>query len=328
MDVIDLDSSPSPGGDENEAVRVQPARAVKIARRSTPTPNKLLFSKTPAVIEAVRAEPEPVPSTTTSLISEWKEIEDQLRCDICKQLMDVPVSLKCFHAFCSFCIRRYLELSGNDYCPSCRIPATSTDIRLEPRLAMIISILGRDRGMVRKRMRESLKNSPSNFDQKSSKNVTLNKQADLADLFKATQASSQPVTRTLLPLYKNLKDKALRELIIEDGVHSLLENPSLGRDDLIRGHKEFIFSLQAAFDAVRMGMYPTHLPTKAGVAKIFNQEFRLRQRASAGLQKRAETDSSESLVELTRKAEVRMADQLRQAVAKRKALLVSRAENE
>ncbi len=258
----------------------------------------------------------------SELLSEWKKIEDQLRCDICKQLLDVPVSLKCFHTFCSFCIRRYLELSGNDYCPSCRIPASSTDIRLEPRLASILTIIGKDRGILRKKLRFALRSAVACPEKIDSKNETFNKQADLAELFKTSSIS---VGRTLLPLYKNLKDKALRDLIMEDGLDSLLENPSLPRDELIKVHKEFVFTLQAAHDAVRMGMYPENFPTKAGLAKAFNTDYRLRTgktliRQTAAVaavsKRRAAADRNGSVAELTRQAGARMADQLRQAVAK------------
>ena len=336
MDVIDLDSSSSSGSPE-PSVRVQPSRAAKVAKTRSPdwplTPKKVVFQETgvgPMTVKTTESPKQPpVPSqiaTPVNLIQEWKKIEDQLRCDICKQLLDVPVSLKCFHAFCSFCIRRYLELSGNDYCPSCRVPASSTDIRLEPRLAAIVMVLGKDRGGTRKRIRQRLRgNLESDFSANFSKNSTLNKQSDLAEFFKQTQNTSPQITRTLLPLYKNIKDKALRDMILEDGVECLLDNPSATRDELIRGHKEFVFHLQAMHDAVRMGMYSDQFPTRGGVAKVFNIEWRqAKGRPARGLMsavkpaKKTE-DSSESVQELTRQAGARMADQLRQAIAKRKA---------
>jgi 5-hydroxyisourate hydrolase-like protein (transthyretin family) len=74
-----------------------------------------------------------------------------------------------------------------------------------------------------------------------------------------------------------------------------------------------------------MGMYPDQFPTRGGVAKAFNIEWRqAKGRPARGLMvtvklaKKTE-DSSESVQELTRQAGARMADQLRQAIAKRKA---------
>jgi hypothetical protein len=337
MEVIELDSS----GEEHDISKrlkseegpprylrppTRPIRKVRLAQLRAEdvipvTEDRVTAPLAPDTDTAAPASEEP----KNNLLIEWKKIEDQLRCDICKQLLDVPVALKCYHVFCSFCIRRYLELSGNDYCPSCRIPATSTDIRLEPRLAGILSILGHERGKVRKRIRNRLRGSESGTLSVSSKNETFNKQADLVDLFR----SGQPVGRTLLPLYKNLKDKALRDLILEDGLDCLLENPQLSRDELIRHHKEFVFTLQAAHDAVRMGMYPgENGPTKTGLAKAFNMEYRLkcgtRRGALLGAQemevskRRAEADKTESIADLTNEASRRMMDQLRNALRNRK----------
>jgi hypothetical protein len=291
--------------------RIQPARAVK----KGPKPEIL----------SVKEPVEESKSIDDSLISRWKLIEDQLRCDVCKQLLDVPVSLKCYHTFCSFCIRRYLELSGNDFCPSCRISASSTDIRLEPRLAGILNILGSDRGSVRKCIRSKLKNSNSESSNVGSRNETFNKQADMAELFKGTSSGdNQVVGRTLLPLYKNLKDKQLKELILGDGLEALAEHFSMGRDDLIRYHKEFVFTQQAAYDAVRMGMYPDHPPTKSGLARAFNLDLRLKLGTlriigkTAIAKRRQEADCNETIADLTRQASARMANQLRDALLKRK----------
>ncbi len=133
----------------------------------------------------------------------------------------------------------------------------------------------------------------------------------------------------MLPLYKNLKDKALRDLVIEDGLDCLVENPQMNRDDLIRHHKEFIFTLQAAHDAVRMGMYPGEtVPTKPGLAKAFSMEFRVKSGAKKnGLlgaqvaevtRRRAEADKTEAIADLTTEASRRMMNQLRNALRNRK----------
>jgi len=266
------------------------------------------------------------PSTSSSLIPEWKNIEEQLRCDICKQLLDVPVSLKCYHTFCSFCIRRYLEMSGNDFCPCCRVAASSTDIRLEPRLAGVLKVLAKNRGKVRKQIRMCVKNIAPHC--LACKNETFNKQADLEDAFK--NIKGDPIGRTLLPLYKTLKDKQLTELVVQkDGIEV---PPQLGRDEIIKLHKEFLFTVQSAHDAVRMGLYPENGPTKQALASAFNAETRLRIKREAKLgskrkhllmtvqeKRRDEAEKSECVVNLTRIASERMAEQLRKAVEKRRA---------
>lgn len=307
VDVIELlDSSSAASGSPQER-RV--TRSIKTKTKS-PTPKK-----------SKPSEPEIEPATTLPLLQSWKTIEEQLRCDICKQLLDVPVSLKCFHTFCSFCIRRYLELSGNDYCPCCRVPATSTDVRLEPRLAGVLKILGQERGLVRKRIRQCIKNSSSS-EPSSSANETFNKQADMLEIFRSSTSSNDQVGRTLLPVYKSLKDKQLKELVEKDGLIVTSEN----RDDLIRIHKEFIFTLQAAFDAIRMGMYSEYPPTKSGIAKIFNSELRFRNRntgrfvrgKSEAELRRENADRNESVTALAISAQEQMKEQLRLAILRRK----------
>ena len=312
-----------------ESPFIEPKRTKIDSVRDNKTPQKagVPTPLRPALVPSqppVKAPPEP---PHNALIFEWKSLEEQLRCDICKQLLDVPVSLKCFHTFCSFCIRRYLELSGNDYCPCCRVPATSTDIRLEPRLAGILGVLGKDRGSVRKKFRSAIRR---NLDQDTrlirSANETFNKQADLMDVFRVSGTNNEPpIGRTLLPVYKSLKDKQLRELVEKDGLivsADLVNN----RDELVRVHKEFLFTVQAAFDGIRMGMYSEFPPTKSGLAKIFNSELRWRNRSTSRFMRgkseaeirREKADKSESVSALADAAQQQMRDQLRQALLRRK----------
>jgi hypothetical protein len=274
-----------------------------------------------------KAAPPPQPQP---LLPEWKRLEEQLRCDICKQLLDVPVSLKCYHTFCSLCIRRYLEMSGNDFCPCCRIPASSTDIRLEPRLAGVLKILGKERGKVRKQIRYYIQNVDSTFQPPNTcKNETFNKQADLCESFRHIKGDT--VGRTLLPLYKSLKDKQLVELVgHKDGIEI---PPNSNRDEIIKLHKEFLFTVQAVHDAVRMGLYAEHEPSRQALASVFNAETRLRLKREANKkigfkrkqhlmtvqEKRREgIEKSESIIALTKQAGERMAEQLRIAIAKRR----------
>ena len=235
-------------------------------------------------------------STSSSLLQSWKSIESQLRCDICKSLMDVPVSLvRCYHTFCSFCIRRDFELGSNDSkCPCCRISASSSDIRLEPRLAQILRILAADN--TRKRIRKQIGSSAVVAE---SRNATFVRQAKLAALF---ALGGSPIVRTVLPLYNNMKEKQLRELAIKDG---LSPGPQIARDALVRHHKEFLLHCQALFDASRMGMYPLHPPTREGVAKLFSQKNPF------------EKKSSDLIDKLTTDAQDRMKEQLRNAIERR-----------
>jgi hypothetical protein len=131
------------------------------------------------------------------------------------------------------------------------------------------------------------------------------------------------VGRTLLPLYKNLKDKQLKDLFIADGLEwQLFANQP--RDELIKTHKEFVFTLQSAFDAVRMGMYQHSPPSRGGLARSFNDEHRPRSglsskwsKKSASIVRREQADGKKTITSLARGANERMAEQLRLALKKR-----------
>lgn len=56
------------------------------------------------------------------------EIDDELKCAICKQPLDSPVSLSiCHHTFCKQCIKSWLN--HNETCPTCRQVTTSRSWR-------------------------------------------------------------------------------------------------------------------------------------------------------------------------------------------------------
>ena len=252
----------------------------------------------------VRAVSQANPPDDPSLLGNWKDLESQLRCDICKSIMDVPVSLsKCFHAFCSFCIRRYLELGVNgSVCPCCRVPASNTDIRLEPRIAGIIEVLKREN--FRKKLRANLRNDTTCI-QHISNNETFKRQTQLAILF---ATGGTPVGRSVFPVYSKLKEKDIVNLCKSDGI---LNNASTHtHDSLVRCHKEFILHLQAAHDAGKMNMYPLHPPTREGIAKLYCLQNR-----SLFTHKKP---PSETVARLTRDANIAMQQRLAAHMHKRR----------
>ncbi|KAJ3507489.1 hypothetical protein NLJ89_g6276 [Agrocybe chaxingu] len=64
-------------------------------------------------------------------------LDASLRCDICGELYDAPVTIACGHCFCSACIRSSLALKQE--CPSCRTTAGEVHIRPNPILEKVIS---------------------------------------------------------------------------------------------------------------------------------------------------------------------------------------------
>ncbi|PAV23316.1 dna repair [Pyrrhoderma noxium] len=50
-----------------------------------------------------------------------RKIDESLRCRICGEIFDAPMTLQCGHSFCSVCVRR--SLRDRKECPQCRNPA-------------------------------------------------------------------------------------------------------------------------------------------------------------------------------------------------------------
>ncbi|RDX52710.1 hypothetical protein OH76DRAFT_1433474 [Lentinus brumalis] len=56
-----------------------------------------------------------------------RPFDDAVRCTICREFYDAPVTLTCGHCFCSACIRS--ALPEQQTCPACRKPASEVHIR-------------------------------------------------------------------------------------------------------------------------------------------------------------------------------------------------------
>jgi len=195
------------------------------------------------------------------LMDSWKNLEDQLRCEICRSFLDAPMALKCGHVFCSCCIRKFLELNKSDYCPSCKGPASNTDLKPEPRLAAILNILRAN--SFRKKLRSRLSGqSPEN----PSRNAVFAK-LDLLDALFARGGT--PVGREMLPMYRGLREAQLRAMF---GNENLKFEKNWSLEELIKYHKEFIFQLQAALDGFKMQIFKNP-PTREGVQKYWASEM-------------------------------------------------------
>ncbi|XP_065904123.1 tripartite motif-containing protein 2-like [Dysidea avara] len=55
---------------------------------------------------------------------EWKEVEEEITCSICKEILTQPKTIPCLHTFCEQCIKSTIEASkltgSNLSCPICR----------------------------------------------------------------------------------------------------------------------------------------------------------------------------------------------------------------
>lgn len=62
--------------------------------------------------------------------AELREIERLLRCQICGDFFHGPVLLPCSHAFCSECVRKFLQSKGahGGCCPECKRSCAPSDL--------------------------------------------------------------------------------------------------------------------------------------------------------------------------------------------------------
>jgi hypothetical protein len=71
------------------------------------------------------------------------QLARELKCALCQQFFDQPVSLPCAHVFCSRCIRAALEGRGvfRTECPTCKLPAFVKDLSKNTKVAAVTALL-------------------------------------------------------------------------------------------------------------------------------------------------------------------------------------------
>ncbi|KAF8842496.1 hypothetical protein BDN67DRAFT_989054 [Paxillus ammoniavirescens] len=77
--------------------------------------------------------PDPTDFPTTDL----RQLDANLRCTICSEFYDAPITLACGHCFCSLCIREHIIKEPE--CPSCRKATAEAHFRLNPALEEAVS---------------------------------------------------------------------------------------------------------------------------------------------------------------------------------------------
>ncbi|KAH8102938.1 hypothetical protein BXZ70DRAFT_927316 [Cristinia sonorae] len=97
-----------------------------LSRRS-PCPQHSRLSCMQAFLEEDVSCPEDFPPSAVA--PGLRDLDEALRCPICKDLYKGPVTISCGHGFCSLCIRHELSLRSKQYCPVCRAPAIESHIR-------------------------------------------------------------------------------------------------------------------------------------------------------------------------------------------------------
>ncbi|XP_064614648.1 uncharacterized protein LOC135478303 [Liolophura sinensis] len=66
-------------------------------------------------------------------------MQKNLECSICLDLLKNPVSTKCDHQFCRFCITEFLHKKSSVPCPLCKKPVTRRSLSERPKLGDIVS---------------------------------------------------------------------------------------------------------------------------------------------------------------------------------------------
>ncbi|KAH9948102.1 hypothetical protein B0H21DRAFT_788628 [Amylocystis lapponica] len=75
-----------------------------------------------------------------------RQLDDALRCSICREFYEAPVMLTCGHCYCSLCIRSVLP--DKPECPSCRQNASEIHLRKNPALEDAVKAWGSAREFV------------------------------------------------------------------------------------------------------------------------------------------------------------------------------------
>lgn len=161
---------------------------------------------------------------------ELREIESLLRCQICGDFFHGPVLLPCSHAFCSECVRKFLQTRGahGGCCPECKQPCAPGDLianrsmekvallfkQLKPKLLRVLDTTAAAR-------------SPTSATKRTSA-------SDGGSATRSTNGKARTVDRLPVVSYNVMKDKEVRKLLETIGIRLPLKN----RDEIIQIHKE------------------------------------------------------------------------------------------
>uniref|UniRef100_A0A3Q1GN08 RING-type domain-containing protein n=1 Tax=Acanthochromis polyacanthus TaxID=80966 RepID=A0A3Q1GN08_9TELE len=55
-------------------------------------------------------------------------LESFLSCHVCSETFRDPVSLSCYHSFCSSCLQKFWEQANNINCPICKRKSSKEDL--------------------------------------------------------------------------------------------------------------------------------------------------------------------------------------------------------
>ncbi|KIM87497.1 hypothetical protein PILCRDRAFT_815020 [Piloderma croceum F 1598] len=79
-----------------------------------------------------------IPDPTDFHSPSLRQLDSALRCTICSEWFDAPVTLACGHCFCSLCARNYIN--DKSECPSCRKAVNEVHLRANPVMEEVVSV--------------------------------------------------------------------------------------------------------------------------------------------------------------------------------------------
>ncbi|CEL99546.1 unnamed protein product [Vitrella brassicaformis CCMP3155] len=229
-------------------------------------------------------------------IALWKQLEQQLRCQICQQYMEAPVSLKCGHVFCSLCIRRTI-VNGSAKCPFCQQPAKTSDLRPSPSQHSLIELIrnaadGKFRKLVRSKLKAS---SRAEMDQQKTpkyrNNVVPRKRSGtitgMLGLGQPTSAAASSGDRggeitshKTGVTYGGKNNTAIVDMLRQEGLPVEKGKAADVRDIHVARHEEFCLRWDATVDAIKCGGQVKK--TKADLVKeVMDWERRHKQASSS-----------------------------------------------
>ena len=154
--------------------------------------------------------------------NEVKIFENSLLCQICGDFYVGPVILPCSHSFCSECVRKFMLSQGlKSCCPECRKPCNQNDLMANRSLGNVVELYR----SVRAQFQKLAGLNPPEM-------VKMSTQEHILEEYN-NPASTTSTSKFPMPFYKQLKDREVRDLLVQRGLPT-----GKSRDHMVHIHKQ------------------------------------------------------------------------------------------
>ncbi|KAG5355557.1 Postreplication repair E3 ubiquitin-protein ligase RAD18 [Yarrowia sp. C11] len=93
---------------------------------------------------------------TDSKLAGLKDVDETLRCHICKEFFTAPMITGCGHTFCSLCIQRYLT-NTSQRCPTCMQEQQISQLRKNVTVETLVELFSAQRATILRVVKETAK---------------------------------------------------------------------------------------------------------------------------------------------------------------------------